>query len=264
MPSLTQISKVSPQQVPYISFAARGTLLHENPSFEKSCFSYLRNRGVEVSESEVKRSLIRELAKLNEMPPEEVQACGTDYFYRSLIRSYLPETADANIEEELGRWESFHRGSMKLVIPQLTVDVCESLRERGYRLCINTNEDSRLIEVLKMLNLLELFDAVLLGQEVGALKPDPASFQSLLEDLGITVDQIIHVGDRYCTDVRGAQAVGMASILYDPLQYEVMALNRLEDFSAEKVVSIEDLRKNRLISGVKVISRFEELLDFFK
>ncbi|PIR22280.1 MAG: hypothetical protein COV44_08680 [Deltaproteobacteria bacterium CG11_big_fil_rev_8_21_14_0_20_45_16] len=261
MPSLTQIDKVSSQQVPYISFAARGTILHENPSFEKSCFSYLRNRGIEVSESEVKRSLIRDLSKLNEMPAEEVQACGIDYFYRSLIRSYLPEVE--NIDEELERWENFHRGSMKLVIPQLTVDVCESLRERGYRLCINTNEDSRLIEVLKMLNLLELFDAVLLGQEVGALKPDPASFQSLLEDLGISVEQIIHVGDRYCTDVRGAQAVGMASILYDPLQYEVMALNRLEDFSAEKVVSIEDLRKNRLISGVKVISRFEELLDFF-
>jgi 2-haloacid dehalogenase len=53
------------------------------------------------------------------------------------------------------------------------------------------------------------FTAVVTSEDVGAYKPDPAMFRRGLAALGLTPDEVVHVGDSIDADVRGAHAAGI-------------------------------------------------------
>jgi FMN phosphatase YigB (HAD superfamily)/predicted kinase len=50
------------------------------------------------------------------------------------------------------------------------------------------------------------------SDEVGAPKPDPRPFLAAVEPLGVTPDNVLHVGDLRRTDVAGARALGMSTV----------------------------------------------------
>jgi len=62
--------------------------------------------------------------------------------------------------------------------------------------------------------------------------------------------------------VIGAQRADLKAILYDPTYREMRALSETTTEALEKVVSIDVLRQNRRLQGVKVVTRFDELLEF--
>jgi|GEM_PF-1260025 len=47
----------------------------------------------------------------------------------------------------------------------------------------------------------------------GWMKPQPAAFLSALEELELSPEEVVYVGDRRSTDIEGAQGVGMKAIL---------------------------------------------------
>jgi len=53
-----------------------------------------------------------------------------------------------------------------------------------------------------------LFDAIVVSQRVGAIKPHPAIFRRAAEALGTPGDRILHVGDDWAADVVGASEAG--------------------------------------------------------
>ncbi|MEH3136826.1 MAG: HAD-IA family hydrolase [Mycolicibacterium neoaurum] len=59
-------------------------------------------------------------------------------------------------------------------------------------------------------------DEYVLSFEVGAVKPDPAIFQTALQRLGVSAEETLMVGDSEEAD-GGARAVGCAFALVDPL-----------------------------------------------
>ena len=64
-------------------------------------------------------------------------------------------------------------------------------------------------EWLALQGILEFFDAFAFSDEVGAPKPDPRPFRAAFEPLGVSPEEVLHVGDLRRTDVAGAQALGM-------------------------------------------------------
>jgi HAD superfamily hydrolase (TIGR01549 family) len=58
------------------------------------------------------------------------------------------------------------------------------------------------------------FTAFIGSEEVGALKPHPASFLRAAEKLGVEPGGVLHVGDREDCDVTGALAAGMRAALF--------------------------------------------------
>ena len=78
---------------------------------------------------------------------------------------------------------------------------------------------------------------------------------------------MISIGDSYAEDVLGAQRRGWKALLYDPDQKELKSMISEKEASGiahEKVVSIEVLKEMKRAKSVKLISRFEELLEIFK
>ena len=59
---------------------------------------------------------------------------------------------------------------------------------------------------LASLGLREQFDAVYVGERIGALKPSPRLFQAVLRDLEIPSQRLLHIGDRPETDGAAARA----------------------------------------------------------
>ena len=60
------------------------------------------------------------------------------------------------------------------------------------------------------------FDFVVSSERAGRSKPEPEIFQLALSDAGICAHEVAHVGDDPTNDVRGAAAVGMRTVWYNP------------------------------------------------
>jgi putative hydrolase of the HAD superfamily len=102
----------------------------------------------------------------------------------------------------------------KCVKPQqgmrLTLD---GLAVSGLRLAVASNGWSSLQrEKLRSLEIHGLFEAVIIGEEVGVEKPDPRFFERLSTTLRISPDRIWHVGDDPLNDVMASSLAGFCAV----------------------------------------------------
>lgn len=65
---------------------------------------------------------------------------------------------------------------------------------------------------LRLLDLEDRFDAVLISGEVGVAKPDPAIFLMAADRLGTEPAAVWHIGDNLGTDVAGACTAGLTAV----------------------------------------------------
>ncbi len=91
----------------------------------------------------------------------------------------------------------------------------ETLRQRGARLAVVSNWDSRLPDVLKTLSLDGWFETVVVSHFEGVEKPDAVIFQRALERIGADASDAIHVGDSLELDGAGATAAGVDWVWVD-------------------------------------------------
>jgi len=62
----------------------------------------------------------------------------------------------------------------------------------------------------------ERAEAVVVCEEVGALKPDPVVFEHATERAGVEPEDVLYVGDSYRSDVEGAQRAGWRVAWFAP------------------------------------------------
>lgn len=61
-----------------------------------------------------------------------------------------------------------------------------------------------------------LLDAVIISEEVGVRKPDPAMLHAAMDALGCTdIRQAVMIGDSLSADIAAAVRAGMDSVFYD-------------------------------------------------
>ena len=87
------------------------------------------------------------------------------------------------------------------------------LRELGARvrvgLCSNFTHSETALAVVEEAGFREHFDAIAISDAVGWRKPRQEIFHVVLDTLGVSPDEALHVGDSLRADVAGAAAVGM-------------------------------------------------------
>ncbi|TQD92297.1 hypothetical protein C1H46_022095 [Malus baccata] len=83
------------------------------------------------------------------------------------------------------------------------------LKEAGVKLAVVSNFDSRLRKLLEDLNVLHLFDSVIISSEVGHEKPDAGIFEAALDQVRVDAGKAVHVGDDKIADKDGANAIGI-------------------------------------------------------
>jgi len=97
------------------------------------------------------------------------------------------------------------------------VPVLERLARR-YKLCIVSDAivspGGCLRRLLENHGLAKFFNGFAFSDEVGHSKPHRSMFESAAEQLGVEIDEMLHVGDRDHNDVKGPQQLGMKAILF--------------------------------------------------
>jgi len=85
---------------------------------------------------------------------------------------------------------------------------------RRYRLAVVSNFDYTPTArgVLEREGIIDLFDTIVVSDEIGWRKPLPVIFETALDRLGVRAAEAVYVGDRPDLDVAGAHGAGMHAI----------------------------------------------------
>jgi putative hydrolase of the HAD superfamily len=100
-----------------------------------------------------------------------------------------------------------------------SLDALSAFRSMGIRLGLLTNGGS-LIQRRKLerFDLEKFFDVILIDQEIGISKPDPAIYHLALKQLELSAGDTMMVGDNLEWDIRGAQSAGIFAVWNDYLE----------------------------------------------
>jgi putative hydrolase of the HAD superfamily len=90
-----------------------------------------------------------------------------------------------------------------------------ALRGEGYCLGVLSNLRRDMVELCQRLGLMPYLDFCIGANDAGTEKPHPPIFLAALERMSAEPNETLHVGDQYNSDVLGARAVGMHTVLLD-------------------------------------------------
>jgi putative hydrolase of the HAD superfamily len=125
----------------------------------------------------------------------------------------LPPDAFARVVEA-------HEDMEVEVAPDPIDGIAEALDDlsRRYKLCIVSDAivtpGRGLRELLERHGLKRYFNGFAFSDEVGNSKPHRAMFDSAAAQLGVSVGDMVHIGDRDHNDVKGPQSLGMKAVLF--------------------------------------------------
>lgn len=119
--------------------------------------------------------------------------------------------------------------------------VLEYLDSKGYKLGMLTDTDDfgdSKIDRIEPLKFFDLFDSIVVaGEDTEEPKPDPECFRMIAEDLGVEPGHVCMVGDKPFTDIKGANSVGMKTVMVKRRDW-----NEGEDADLQ-VSSLEELKE---------------------
>lgn len=114
----------------------------------------------------------------------------------------------------------------ELQAPAENLDVLRQLHDDGLKLGVVSNAHflaDLMHEDFDRLGIGAYLDDSVISSEMGVRKPHPAIFRKVLDELGVSPDEAIFVGDRVRDDIGGAQGIGMRGVLtrqYRQEEYE--------------------------------------------
>jgi len=199
---------------------AAGTLIRPREPVEQTYAAAARRFGVELDVALLPQTF---KAVFEAMPDlaftwtslEELRRQERDW-WRDLVRRVVDLAGSSPVRDFDGFFEAlfqyYNRGGAWECFPDV-LPALIALHNRGCRLNVVSNFDSRLPRILRELKIGDQMDAVVYSSAAGSAKPDPLIFEKALAALGITAKQAIHVGDNPRADVAGAAAAGVAGLL---------------------------------------------------
>jgi putative hydrolase of the HAD superfamily len=116
-----------------------------------------------------------------------------------------------------------HTHAVLRACPQLLPGAHACLTElaaAGYRLVLASNTlatpGAVTQQILDRHQLTGHFERLFFSGELGVAKPQAAMFQAIAEQTGTVLDQVVHVGNDWRTDVQGALAAGCRAVWFNP------------------------------------------------
>ena len=123
-------------------------------------------------------------------------------------------------EAELAAVVRAHEEMEVAIRPDLVPGIAEALQalHGRYKTCVVSDAIVSPARCLKRLlesyDLARHFDGFVFSDVVGHSKPHRAMFEDAARQMGVTLPEIVHIGDRDHNDVKGPQRLGMRAILF--------------------------------------------------
>ena len=224
----------------HYSFDLWLTLIRSNPLFKEERTKYFHQKFNHQHKTIEEVAFIFRQVDLmvnavNEKTGKNIDADEMYLMVISLLNDGMLLLPDINwilLEEEM---ESLLFKHLPLVYNNETIKTLQNICQNGkstVSILSNTGFISGKIlrKVLKKLNLDSYFDFQLYSDEVGMSKPNPEFFKLMLNQVAVIrktdvdLNQIIHVGDNEISDVKGANAVGIKSLLVNSNNQTIYSL----------------------------------------
>jgi HAD superfamily hydrolase (TIGR01509 family) len=163
-----------------------------------------------------------------------------------IVRDLLPELSDEENRSVGDAKEArFRERATELEPLPGLVDFVERGRERGMRVALVTNAPEENVEALMLaLGLRDLFDTVVLADEVEAVKPDPAPYAAALKKLGVSADEALAFEDSLSGISSSVAAdiptVGITSTQVPEKLRNAGAFMTVEDFTDPRLRNVID------------------------
>ncbi len=129
-----------------------------------------------------------------------------------------------------------------------TIPTLTRLKNSGYRVGVVTDGLAvKQWEKLVRLGLQDMFDTVVVSEEAGVEKPDPAIFEKACEELEVMPEDCVYVGDRLDTDILGANRVGMTTVRLLRGRYKNQkprSLQERPDFEIKRMEELLEILKS--------------------
>jgi len=125
----------------------------------------------------------------------------------------IPESA----ARELCSWlwqEQPRRNLWRRPIPGM-IELVSELKRNGTPIAIISNSEGHLAELVDELGWAAHFDVVVDSGRLGIDKPDPRIFAHACSALGVANQDLLHVGDAWEADVRGALGASASAVWFD-------------------------------------------------
>jgi len=130
----------------------------------------------------------------------------------------------------------------------------------NYKLAIIANGyDDRLKAFIKKSNLSSYFDCILSSGETPAQKPNSFLFKYVLKKMNCARDEAIMIGDKYETDILGANYLGITSVRIkrsNDIAQIPNSLNSIPDFSVESLSELPSL-----LNDIKSFDYSKDLIE---
>ncbi|MBW1861384.1 MAG: HAD family hydrolase [Deltaproteobacteria bacterium] len=98
-------------------------------------------------------------------------------------------------------------------LPEGVLPLLEKLQRRYCLAMISNYPSSRTtLDSLAKIGLAEMFEAVVISDDVGYVKPHPRPFEAMMVYIGFAPEQCVYIGDNWLADVQGAKRIGMRAI----------------------------------------------------
>jgi putative hydrolase of the HAD superfamily len=132
--------------------------------------------------------------------------------FEGVADAFNKKIPDFVYEKLVGMWNKFSILSHPYddIVPAL-----EDLRQ-DYKLVILSNTDNfSLKQVIDKYDLEKYFDKIYQSCETGLLKHNPASYEQILRDFDVSLEDCLMVGDSPQSDIASAKQAGIPAILID-------------------------------------------------
>jgi beta-phosphoglucomutase len=164
-----------------------------------------------------------------------------------IVRDLLPHLSPKEGSELADAKEaSFRQRASELEPLPGLLDFMQEGESRGISLALVTNAPQENVEaILLALDLEEFFDEVVLSDEVGPVKPDPAPYKAALKKLGVSPEEALAFEDSTSgiasSVAAGIATVGIASTQRPETLEEAGAFMVAKDFTDARLRGLLDL-----------------------
>jgi putative hydrolase of the HAD superfamily len=218
MKILDEILRRNMDEIQVVFFDVGGTLVELNGSVGDIYGRFARRYGIDQDPVAMTNAFSR---RFREQPPlafprgtseDELHGLERDWWRRLVLEVVVgfPE-----FDEFFSEVYEFFRGREAWRLFDDAIPTLAELRNRGLRLAIISNYDSRIDDLLRVFEVEHFFDGIHVSSRIGAAKPDRDIFLSALKYHQVEPQAALHVGDSLREDVEGASAAGMRAVLLD-------------------------------------------------
>lgn len=91
-----------------------------------------------------------------------------------------------------------------------------AVRAAGFTVAVLTNgQRDQQVAKLEKIGLIDLVGPIWATDDLGVAKPDPRSYLTVCEQLGVRPAETVYVGDNFAHDVEGAEHAGLRAVFLD-------------------------------------------------